>query len=99
MKIKEIIALTLAGYKKSDIDELLKLELDEPKEEEKKEAETHKEEKKEEPDYKSMFETLQAETEQLKTALAEAQSAVTKQDVSKEQPKVDDLDTLRKIFS
>lgn len=98
MKIKDIIALTLAGYRKADIDKLIALELDEPKEEEK--AETPKvEEKTEEPDYKSMFEQLQAENAKLQTALTDAQSAVTRQDVSKEQPKVDDMETLRKIFS
>lgn len=98
MKIKDIIALTLAGYRKADIDKLIALELDEPKEEEK--AETPKvEEKPEEPDYKSMFERLQAENAELQTALTDAQSAVTRQDVSKEQPKVDDTETLRKIFS
>lgn len=98
MKIKDIIALTLAGYRKADIDKLIALELDEPKEEEK--AETPKvEEKPEEPDYKSMFEQLQVENTKLQTALTDAQSAVTRQDVSKEQPKVDDMETLRKIFS
>lgn len=106
MNLMDIISLTKAGYKKKDIDELLKVEVDEPKPDDQKstEPETGPEGGPEqspeddhaasgdpetgaepEPDYKSQYENLKKEMDELKKQLKEAQLANVRKNSEPEQ--------------
>lgn len=108
--ITDIIALSKAGYKKKDIDQLLKApeveteEVPAPVEEvietptEKEEVETAPEvsEVKEEPDYKSLYESLKAEGLKQAQTIKDLQAKINNQD--RTETKVNPMDDLMKSF-
>ena len=65
----------------------------------KEEAETFQaEETKDEPDYKSMFEEMQKQYDEIASKLEAAQKANINTDVSKTQPKISTSETINNIF-
>lgn len=108
--ITDIIALSKAGYKKKDIDQLLKApeveteEVPAPVEEvietptEKEEVETAPEvsEVKEEPDYKSLYESLKAEGLKQAQTIKDLQAKINNQD--RTETKINPMDDLMKSF-
>lgn len=108
--ITDIIALSKAGYKKKDIDQLLKApeveteEVTAPVEEvidtptEKAEVETAPEapEVNEEPDYKSLYESLKAEGLKQAQTIKDLQAKINNQD--RTETKVNPMDDLMKSF-
>lgn len=80
MTLSEIIILAKQGYKKKDIDELLKLDTEPEKTEEVKESkeepeETDPETKTDKPDYEFLFNELSKKYDETAEALKKAQSA------------------------
>lgn len=86
MNLLDIISLAKAGYKKSDIDELLKIQVDEPDQgqqtPESTEPETapeggaddrSPEKANDVPDYEALYKSLQEELDKVKTDLKAAQ--------------------------
>lgn len=86
MNIMDIVALAKAGYKKDDVKELIDLSKS-LETEETKHAETSDE-----------LQKLQAELEQTKTALAEAQQKNVQTDNGVQNTKKDYLSELDKLF-
>ena len=107
--ITDIIALSKAGYKKKDIDQLLKApeveaeEVTAPVEEvietptEQAEVETAQEAPEvEEPDYKSLYESLKAEGLKQAQTIKDLQAKINNQD--RTETKVNPMDDLMKSF-
>lgn len=109
--ITDIIALSKAGYKKKDIDQLLKApeveaeEVTAPVEEvieapteipEVEKAPEVSEVKEEEPDYKSLYESLKAEGLKQAQTIKDLQAKINNQD--RTETKVNPMDDLMKSF-
>lgn len=113
MELKEIIALAKAGYKKKDIEELLKLSTDTPQSddiqsgppsgneeasEETQELPTPEEEPKEEPN--PLIEEQKKQIKKLTDELKKAQESAVRTDMSKDEPSEEDVlaDIFRKFM-
>ena len=109
MNLLDIISLAKAGYKKSDIDELLKIKIDESEENDdgsnsKEEENTSKgddvdfpedsDDKK--PDYEKMYKDLETEFEKVKNDLKTIQESNRKKDNSDKD--VDPMKDLEDVF-
>lgn len=111
MNLLDIISLAKAGYKKSDIDELLKIQIDESEktddsstsmdEENTSEGEgvDCPEESDEKPDYEKMYKDLTTEFEKVKNDLKTVQESNRKKDNSeKETDPMKDLEDVFRSF-
>lgn len=107
MKLTDIIALAKAGYKKTDIDELLEVPVDEPekvaipesKDEEnipKGGDEEYPEESADVPDYEKLYKDVLEQIETLKNDLKIAQTKNINQNISTNNN--DDLADLADVF-
>ncbi len=107
MNLLDIISLAKAGYKKSDIDELLKIPDDDPGPDNDPEStepengpeggpEDVPEDQKNEPDYKELYTNLEKEMEDLKKQLQSAQDKNRRQ--NNDDPKPEDAEAINDIF-
>lgn len=106
MNLIDIISLAKAGYKKNDIDELLKIPVDEQEKDDsdstdesplsKGDKETYPEEDHEEkPDFETLYNSLKTELENVKKQLSDAQKQNIK---TNNDSNIDTSDTLEDIF-
>ena len=109
LSIMDTLALARAGYKKSEIKEIMEQsnateELPAPaeetsvKNEAEKEPEVEKPVADDEPDYKTMYTDLQKQVESLTSKLEAAQKANINSDVSRTQTKVSTSEAINNIF-
>lgn len=109
LSIMDTLALARAGYKKSEIKEIMEQsnateELPAPaedtsvKNEAEKEPEVEKPVANDEPDYKTMYTDLQKQVESLTSKLEAAQKANINTDVSRTQTKVSTSEAINNIF-
>ena len=104
----DTLALARAGYKKSEIKEIMEQSnaaeehpTPAPEDSAKNEDEKAPEEKTvadDEPDYKSMFEEMQKQYDEIASKLEAAQKANINTDVSKTQTKVSTSDAINNMF-
>ena len=108
LSIMDTLALARAGYKKSEIKEIMEQSnaaeeqpTPAPEDSAKNEVEKAPEEKPvadDEPDYKSMFEEMQKQYDEIALKLEAAQKANINTDVSKSQNKFSTSETINNIF-
>ena len=109
LSIMDTLALARAGYKKSEIKEIMEQsnateELPAPAEETSVKHEAEKEPEVEKPvaddgpDYKTMFEEMQKKYDAMASKLEAAQKANINTDVSKTQTKLSTSETINNIF-
>lgn len=107
MNLLDIISLAKAGYKKSDIDELLAIQVDEPDPEPQPDSTDVKtapeggsgaspEPPEDEPDYEQLYKEILEQVNILKEDLKVAQEQNRRTDISKDQP--DPMDDLADVF-
>lgn len=107
MNLLDIISLAKAGYKKSDIDELLAIQVDEPEQQPQPDSTdinpapeggsgASPEQPDDKPDYEQLYKEILEQVNILKEDLKVAQEQNRRTDISKDKP--DPMDDLADVF-
>lgn len=109
LSLMDVLAFAKAGYKPADVKEIMAMSQateeapspaaeDAAKNEVQNEPEVEKPVANDEPDYKSMFEEMQKQYDEIALKLEAAQKANINTDVSRTQTKVSTSDAINNIF-